>query len=187
MIMKRWLFCLIMIFVFGRCATVTTNGDPEEQKTSEKSIETVETAEGGTFSLSLDTVDGEKFDFMDIKGKKHLLVAFWATWCEPCKTELRKLSEMYPDYSEDFEFIAVSTDTEESLDKVDEFVIENSIPFPVLIDPSGNTVSSIIPGGETVPYTMLVNKDGEVISRHTGYKPGEEEVLKREIEALLGK
>ena len=176
---KRFALCLIVIFVFSGCVSIENSGGSGK--------ESAEISTGGSFSLSLDTVDGGHFDFENIKGEKHLLVAFWATWCEPCKTELRKLSEMYPDYLEKVEFVAVSTDTEESLDRVDAFVIENSIPFPVLIDPSGNTVSTIIPGGETVPYTMLISKDGEIISRHTGYKPGEEEVLKREIEVLLEK
>jgi cytochrome c biogenesis protein CcmG, thiol:disulfide interchange protein DsbE len=165
-------FSILLFFVLS-CGSVEKKDDT--------------TSSSGSFSFSLDTVDGDQFSFSDLKGEKHLLIAFWATWCEPCKTELKKLSEMYPEYSEKVEFIAVSTDTEESLDKVSMFVVENSLPFPVLIDPSGNTVSTMIPGGETVPYTILVSKEGEVVARHTGYKPGEEEVLKREIEELLKK
>jgi len=167
-----------LFFIISGCASV-------ESGSGDKSSGSKQAVKSGSFNFSLDTVDGRTFSFSDIRGKKHLLIAFWATWCEPCKTELRKLSEMYPQYMEKVEFIAVSTDTEESLDRVDMFVIENSIPFPVLIDPSGNTVSTMIPGGETVPYTMLVSKDGEVVLRHTGYKPGEEEILRREIEKLL--
>ncbi len=162
------IFVVVIFFVSG-CGSTEQRGD---RGTS-------------SFSFSLDTVDGEIFNSLDIRGEKHLLIAFWATWCEPCKTELIKLAEMYPSYSEKVEFIAISTDTEESLDRVSMFAIENSLPFPVLIDPAGNTVSTMIPGGETVPYTILISKTGEVVSRHTGYKPGDEEILRREIEELL--
>jgi peroxiredoxin len=178
--MKKNILAAVALLLFSSCASspVQSEGDVAGK---------VSPVPGGDFSISLDTVDGRRFDFSEIKGKKHLLIAFWATWCEPCKTELRKLSEMYPQYSDRVEFIAVSTDTEESMDKVDMFVAENPMPFPVLIDPSGNTVATMIPGGETVPYTMLVSKDGEIVSRHTGYKPGEEEIIRREIEKLLQK
>ncbi len=172
--LKIIVFKLSVFIFFTGCAGA---GQTNTQKSS--------LPEKGSFSLVLDTVEGDVFNFNDIRGKKHLLVAFWATWCEPCKTELRKLSEMYPDYSEKVEFVAVSIDTEESLDRVDMFVIENNIPFPVLIDPAGNAVASMIPGGETVPYTILVSKSGEIVARHTGYRPGEEKIIKREIEKLI--
>jgi peroxiredoxin len=184
----KYLSFLFIIFSFISCATAFSDKDTE---TSVKETQYAENSEkstpAGNFSLDLDKIDGEKFSFSEIKGKKHLLAAFWATWCEPCKTELKKLAEMYSEFSEHIEFVAVSTDSEDLIDKVNEFAVENAIPFPVLVDPSGNTVSSIIPGGDSVPYSIIVHKNGTVISRHSGYKPGDELILKKELEELLKK
>jgi peroxiredoxin len=94
---------------------------------------------------------------------------------------------MSPEFSNHFEFVAVSTDTEDLMDKVNQFAVENSLPFPILVDPSGNTVSKLIPGGDAVPYSIIVNKNGEIVSRHSGYKSGDEESLKKELEELLSK
>lgn len=145
-----------------------------------------DTSDSG-FSMNLETVDGESFSFDSIRGEKHLVIAFWATWCEPCKAELIQLAEMYPGFSEKIEFVAVSTDGEDLTDKVSEFAAENALPFPVLLDPSGNFVASVVPGGNSVPYSVIIKKDGTIYSRHSGYKPGDEVSLKKELEELLEK
>jgi peroxiredoxin len=143
--------------------------------------------ETGNFTLDLATYDGGRFSFEDIRGKKHLLLAFWATWCDPCKAELRELAALYDRYRDKVEFVAVSTDTEESMDKVRAFAIESNLPFPILVDPSKKQVVSLIPGGDTVPYSMLVSREGKVLTTHTGYEPGDEERVARELDELISK
>jgi len=164
---------------------LTSCGTASPAKASENA--TKRDAASSGFSMSLETVDGGSFSFDSIRGKKHLVVAFWATWCEPCKAELMQLAEMYPEFSEKIEFVAVSTDGEDLTDKVSEFAVENALPFPVLLDPSGNFVASVVPGGNSVPYSVIVKKDGTIYSRHSGYKPGDEVSLKKELEELLEK
>lgn len=177
--MKRIFAIILSILFFVSCGTVS----PKSEETSAAA----KAQESHGFSISLEKVDGGTFSFEDIRGKKHLVAAFWATWCEPCKQELKKLAEIYPAFSDSVEFVGISTDTEEMIDKVSEFAAEAALPFPILVDPSGNTVSSIIPGGDSVPYLMIVDKNGAVISRHSGYNPGDEEALKRELEELLSR
>lgn len=174
------------VFVFVLSALFFVSCGSASPK-SEEPVAQTETKEASGFSISLEKVDGGTFSFEDLRGKKHLVAAFWATWCEPCKQELKKLAEMYPAFSDSVEFVGISTDTEEMIDKVNEFAAEAALPFPILVDPSGNTVSSIIPGGDSVPYLMVVDKNGTVVSRHSGYNPGDEEALKRELEELISR
>ena len=177
--MTRIALFISAVLFFVSCGSAESKQDdaPVSAKTGEVS----------GFSINLEKVDGGTFSFEDIRGKKHLVAAFWATWCEPCKQELKKLAEMYDAFSDSVEFVGISTDTEEMIDKVNEFAAEAALPFPILVDPSGNTVSSIIPGGDSVPYLMVVDKNGTVVSRHSGYNPGDEEALKRELEELLSR
>lgn len=177
--MKKIFAIILSALFFVSCGSASSK--PEESAGASK------TQEASGFSINLEKVDGGTFSFEDIRGKKHLVAAFWATWCEPCKQELKKLAEIYPDFSASVEFVGISTDTEEMIDKVNEFAAEAALPFPILVDPSGNTVSSIIPGGDSVPYMMVVDKNGNVVSRHSGYNPGDEETLKRELEELLSR
>ncbi len=173
--MKNLITVFLIIFLVS-CGTA----QPAQPKENNR-----KTAAASGFSMNLETVEGTNFSFDSIRGKKHLLIAFWATWCEPCKAELSKLAEMYAEFSEHIEFVAVSTDGEDLTDKVTEFAAESALPFPVLLDPSGNFVASVIPGGNSVPYSIIVTKDGTVHSKHSGYKPGDEVSLKKELQELL--
>lgn len=177
--MKKIVFLAAALLLFASCGSASPK--------SEEPAAQAGTQDPAGFSISLDKVDGGTFSFEEIRGKKHLVAAFWATWCEPCKQELKKLAEIYPAFSDSVEFVGISTDTEEMIDKVSEFAAEAALPFPILVDPSGNTVSSIIPGGDSVPYMMVVDKNGVIVSRHSGYNPGDEEALKRELEELVSR
>lgn len=177
--MKNIVIFVFITLFFAACGTAPSK--------SEESAVSVKTQQSSGFSISLEKVDGGMFSFEEIRGKKHLVAAFWATWCEPCKQELKKLAVMYPDFSDSVEFVGISTDTEEMIDKVNEFAAEAALPFPILVDPSGNTVSSIIPGGDSVPYMIVVDKNGVVVSHHSGYNPGDEEALRKELQELVSR
>lgn len=180
--MNRFAFSILFaaLILSASCASTENTGPAPAPAPAPKAP----AAPSGGFSLDLATYDGGRFSFDDIRGRKHLLLAFWATWCDPCKAELRELAAIYDRYREKVEFVAVSTDTEESMDKVRTFVIENNLPFPVLVDPTKARTASLIPGGDTVPYSILVDRNGTVVSRHTGYEPGDEERIVRELDAL---
>lgn len=177
--MKKIVVFILSVLFFVSCGTAS--------KKSEETSSTVKTQELSGFSINLEKVDGGTFSFEEIRGKKHLVAAFWATWCEPCKQELKKLAEMYGEFSDSVEFVGISTDTEEMIDKVNEFTVEAALPFPILVDPTGNTVVSMIPGGDSVPYLMVIDRNGTVVSRHSGYTPGDEEALKHELKELLAR
>lgn len=167
------------------CGTVQKPAEQPQSSPAPASAQKTEQTDSNSFELELETVDGESFSYKTIAGKKVLFISFWATWCEPCKAELTKLAEIYPKYKNNLEIIAVSIDPEDNMDAVQEFAVEMALPYPVLIDPSGNVTSSMIPGGDTVPYSMLIDKNGKIVATHTGYEPGDETKIEKEIQKLL--
>jgi len=181
---RMLLLIALIAFLPLSCATAPESGATANAPAPQAALPA---GEAGDFTLDLATYDGGRFSFEELRGKKHLLVAFWASWCDPCKVELKELAALYGRYRDKIEFVAVSTDTEESMDKVRAFVIENSLPFPVLVDPSKKRLPSLIPGGDTVPYSMLVTRDGKVLSAHAGYEPGDEERIARELDELFSR
>lgn len=169
---KNLLFIFTAIFVFS-CSPVVVSDNIKQDRHED------------LFSLSLDSLEGDVLSVSSFRGKAPVFISFWATWCDPCKAELIKLNELNEKYQGRIQFVAVAIDTEESLGKVREFVSENSIMFPVLIDPSNNTVSQILPGGDTVPYALLIDKYGKIVHRQSGYEQGDEKKLESLFKTLL--
>jgi thiol-disulfide isomerase/thioredoxin len=49
------------------------------------------------------------------KGKKYILIDFWASWCVPCRREIPNLKKLYKKYSsKGFEIISISIDEKEA-------------------------------------------------------------------------
>jgi hypothetical protein len=54
----------------------------------------------------------------------------------------------------------------------------------VLLD-TQSTVTGTYNPTKTLPYTVIIGRDGQVAKEHSGYNPGDEVALRAEIEELL--
>ena len=94
-----------------------------------------------------------------------VLVNFWATWCEPCESEMPAMERLYGQLPrDDFEMIAVAIDEEEGL--VQDFQDEYQLSFPIVLDLDQATYRSYQTMG--VPESLLIGRDGQVIERYVG-------------------
>ena len=50
--------------------------------------------------FSLKTMDGVAVNMSELKGKKPLLLVFWATWCPNCKNEIPKINKLYNQFKQ---------------------------------------------------------------------------------------
>ena len=59
--------------------------------------------------------DGKQLSMADLaKGKKVLLVDFWASWCKPCRNEIPNVKKQYELYKDKgFEVVSISIDSNE--------------------------------------------------------------------------
>ena len=82
--------------------------------------------------LALEDLDGRPWTIADAGGRL-VWVNFWATSCEPCRTEMpamQRLAEAYPD-----ELLILGVDWGEGRDVVEDFVARYGVEYPVLLDP----------------------------------------------------
>ena len=130
--------------------------------------------------FSLSAIDGSTVLMSDYKGKV-VLLEFMATWCPPCKMAVPDLIDLHNLFKEkDFALLSISVDEPHS--RVKSFVDEYAIPYTMLID--DKNVSSQY-GVMTLPTTFLIDRQGRISIKHTGYMPEFVSSFALEIEELL--
>lgn len=126
--------------------------------------------------------DGNPVTLSSFEGKP-VVVNFWATWCGPCQSELPYFSNLSHEYAGEVEFMMVDlTDGQrETREYVEMFVEVNDYKFPVYYDLDMDAAMTY--QTYSIPYTIFVSTNGELVSTHTGAM--NEETLRNYIDALL--
>lgn len=102
------------------------------------------------------------------RGKKVVLINFWATWCPPCRVEMPQLENLYQRYRDSgLQILAVDVGDEE--EAIRTFLEEKSLSFPVLVDREGLVAS--LYRVEAFPTTVLLDAEGKVIDVTEGLDP----------------
>ncbi|MGA7278913.1 MAG: TlpA disulfide reductase family protein [Desulfocapsaceae bacterium] len=131
-----------------------------------------------SFSLE-DVVTGEAVKSESFSGKS-LLVVFFATWCPPCIEEIPNLIKMQNEFGdEQFSVVGISVDQEKGV--VQKLVSSKDINYPVMM--ADKEVTRDFDGVYGIPTSFLVNNNGNVVKRYSGYVP--HSVLVRDLEKII--
>lgn len=136
--------------------------------------------------LALDELDGSTTKLSEYLRNGPVYMSFWALWCEPCKQELRALKTFATEHAEDpFTILAVNQDSPKSLAKVKAYVKSQSYPFPVILDPNTQLFQAF--NGQNLPFSVLIDRSGKIVATRTGYLPGDEKEIQKDILKLITK
>jgi cytochrome c biogenesis protein CcmG/thiol:disulfide interchange protein DsbE len=136
--------------------------------------------------FELRSLDGNNVRLSEHFGKDVVLLDFWATWCQPCLVALPHLDELYQKYrSQGFVVLAVSIDEAALGSRVRVEAAKLKLSFPVLLDPETEVVARYNPRS-TAPYSVLVGRDGRILSRREGFTVSERQILEEEVRRALG-
>jgi len=138
----------------------------------------------GQIQFEAKSIEGNQISLESLLENGPVLLNFWATWCQPCKAEIKHLKSIYEKYkSTGFTIVGINQDSPKSLSKVKSFISSYMVGYPVVLDPNNQIFQKF--NGQVVPYSLLINKSGEIEYKHTGYLPGDEIELEEEIKMLL--
>jgi peroxiredoxin len=130
-------------------------------------------------------VDGKTFRLSDHVGKKVVLLDFWSTFCEPCKAEFPHLRALYEaDKEKGLLVIGVAMDGPETVADVPAFVKRFDLGFPVLTD-DDSRIASLYDPKKSMPFSVLIGRDGRIIAVREGYNPGEEKLVEADVDRAL--
>lgn len=134
--------------------------------------------------FTLRDINGQSVTLSELKGKV-VVMSFWATWCGPCKEEMPHLQKMYAAKKDSgFEVLSISTDDARSASQVKPYIKKNGYEFTVLLDKDSSVIGTYNPA-KTLPYTVVVDRKGEIAKVAQGYNPGDEVELEELVDSLL--
>ena len=107
--------------------------------------------------IDLYTPGGDPFTLASLLGKV-VLVNFWATWCEPCVTEMPSLQRVRDQLAPRFEVLGVNY--QEGPARIKAFIDKSGITFPVVRDTDGAVAKAW--GARIFPASYLVDRAGRV-------------------------
>jgi peroxiredoxin len=107
--------------------------------------------------FTLKDLSGKSWTFSDLRGKV-VLVNFWATWCPPCRKEMPDLETLYARF-ESKGFVVLGISDEEAA-KVEPFIRERKVSFPVLLDPGRKINEMFVVEG--IPKSFVYDREGKL-------------------------
>jgi thiol-disulfide isomerase/thioredoxin len=122
--------------------------------------------------FSISSLDGKLIKSSDFRGQV-VVLAFWTTWCAPCREELSKLQALHSLYKSNSAVVFIAVDASrggDTIDKARSFANENDVNLPCAFDSQG--VSSIL-GVDGFPTIVVLGKSGRMRWIHTGYDGSE--------------
>ena len=124
------------------------------------------------------------FKFSDISYQNGYVINFWATWCLPCKKELPDLSLLKLKlHKYKIDVITISIDKKNIKDQLTFLSKNNGSDLTSFFDKKKELYKALKLRG--IPTTILVDKNGFIISKHEGIlKWGEDKVVKKIINLI---
>jgi thiol-disulfide isomerase/thioredoxin len=115
--------------------------------------------------FTVKTPEGKEIKLSSLKGQV-VLIDFWASWCGPCRQESPNVVRLYNQYKADG-FTVFSVSLDEKADKWKEAILKDGLIWPNHgSDLQGwKTPLTQLYQFNSIPHTVLVNKEGKIIAR----------------------
>ena len=134
-------------------------------------------------NFTLRDIDGNVVEFHKLLKEGPVFIAVWALWC---KMTIRSLDSLNP-YCAEFDsyglhMLAISQDKLRSIPEVKPFVEQHEWEFTVLLYPE-NKIREMF-DIQAFPTYFVYDQNGELMFKHIGYKPGDEQIIIDTLRAL---
>lgn len=135
-------------------------------------------------------------EFKDVNGNTHqlseyrgnlLLVNLWATWCLPCRKEMRGLDSLQDVFAgTKLKILPISLDNPNNASKISDFFQDIKVKnLPILNDYTSEIMHELKPPG--LPTSYLIGPDGRALGSVVGYANWDSPEAGNLIEAYLPK
>ncbi len=141
--------------------------------------------EHAAYDFTLLTMDGNKFDFQDLKGKV-VFLNFWASWCAPCVAEMPNIQEVYEEYKDNDNVMFVMIGLDRDPEKSRKFMEKKKFTFPAFTPDYESGIPAIYES-PSIPTTFVLSKDGFIDMKKVGMANYDSKKFRNYLDKLISK
>lgn len=113
-------------------------------------------------------------------GGRHVVLNFWASWCNPCRREMPAFQSVHEELGSQFAIVGI--DTKDIRRDARAFLRRTGVTYAAPFDPDGDVADEY--GVVGFPQTIFIDKHGRIVDRFIGEITREQ--LVATIEARFG-
>jgi cytochrome c biogenesis protein CcmG/thiol:disulfide interchange protein DsbE len=111
-------------------------------------------------TFDLKRLDGDgRIDLASLRGKKPIVLDFWASWCIPCIDQAKRLTAAHARYGDRIAILGI--DTKDFAPDARAWVRKHGVTYPSVHDGSGKVLTKW--GGLPIPRLFFIDRSGKVV------------------------
>ncbi|AVR45093.1 hypothetical protein C7S20_07315 [Christiangramia fulva] len=157
---------IMALFLFSACNFGNSQSSEEKDKTSTQKDEVQQVAKENNRNLKkapefeVTTIGNQKISLeKSMAENKPIMIYFTASWCPMCAKNWPAIEEVYPEYKDKVNFVAISIDPTDNEEVMTRLAEEKNLHFPLV---KGTPQVMIDFGVGSQATTVGVNEDGYV-------------------------
>lgn len=131
--------------------------------------------------FTLFNTDGDTVKLSDYKGKV-VFLDFWASWCPPCRMSIPAIKSLHEKMQDKSDVVILGLNVGEGADTVKSFLEKEGIEYTVLYADNAVSKKYKISG---IPAFFIIDKNGNIAKKYSGYYPGMDIQWEKDINDLL--
>lgn len=106
---------------------------------------------------------------------KVVVLNFWASWCDPCKKEMREITRIKSGSEfKNVKFVSVTIDQPDAVSAAKDWFKNNKCSWSLYIDSKQELFNKVLAVTENtssaIPVCIVIDKNGKIVSFNSGFE-----------------
>jgi len=160
-VMQRFFVVFIIMLSLSACSSTNTRDIPANLpdqigvNATLTQASTIATVDQPAPAFTWRDAQGTTRQLADYRGQR-VILNMWATWCEPCRSEMPDLDRVHGRN----DVVVIGINKGQNIDVIPPFIDEIGVSFPLISDPDGDV--SLAYGARNLPTSVFIDREGFV-------------------------